>query len=316
VIPNRPSASRSAGSDARYDSNLSYNAHRYAELQGGHVTRRQLYDAGLSKATVTRWIARGQLVRVYQGVFAVGHRPRNPAERAYAALLAGGPQCALTGAIALVLWGLWRRWPEQPEIVIPGNRRPRGLVAHQSSTLRSRDVTVLQGLRVTSAARTLLDAAPRLTEKQLTRAVNDLRLRKAVTLAALSDVSARNPTHRGVTLLRPLLESTQLEPTRSELEDAFLKLIHRHRLPVPEMNLHVCGHRVDAYFREHRLIVELDGWETHRARTAFVDDRRKDAEILAATGISTIRFVYADTVHRDGATAERLRAILRARTRC
>jgi len=200
------------------------------------------------------------------------------------------------------------------EIVIPGNRRPSGLIVHRSITLRKRDVSVVQGLRVTSAARTLLDTAPRLTEKQLTRAVNDLRLRKLLTLDELKDVVDRNPTHRAVTLLRPLLELAQPEPTRSELEDAFLKLIHRNRLPVPEMNVHICGHRVDAYFARQQLIVELDGWEAHRVRTAFVDDRRKDAEILAAAGIPTIRFVYDDTIYRGETTAARLAAILNARS--
>jgi very-short-patch-repair endonuclease len=114
-------------------------------------------------------------------------------------------------------------------------------------------------------------------------------------------------------MLRPLLEVAQPEPTRSELEDAFLKLLRRHRLPVPKMNVHVCGHRVDAYFAQQRLIVELDGWDTHRVRKAFVDDRRKDAEILAATGIPTIRFVYDDTLYRGDTTAARLAAILNAR---
>jgi ribosomal protein S18 acetylase RimI-like enzyme len=152
-----------------------------------------------------------------------------------------------------------------------------------------------------------------LTEKQLTRAVNDLRLRKLLKLDALIDVIQRNPTHRGVTLLRPLLEIAQPEPTRSELEDAFLKLIRRNRLPIPQMNVHVCGHRVDAYFPQHRLIVELDGWETHGLRSAFVDDRRKDAEILAATGIPTVRFVYDDTVNRVDKTVARLNVILKTR---
>ncbi len=153
-----------------------------------------------------------QLIRIYRGVYAVGHRPRNPIERAHASLLAGGEQAALTGAAALVLWGIWRRWPDTPEIVIPGNRRPSGLIAHQSSTLERRDITVLQGLRVTSAARTMLDTAPRLTEKQRSRAVNDLRLRKLLTIPALIDVIQRNPRHHSVTLLRAHLELAQPEP--------------------------------------------------------------------------------------------------------
>jgi very-short-patch-repair endonuclease len=288
--------------------------HRFAEKQGGHVTRRQLYESGVSHRTVARWVTAGQLIRVYRGVYAVGYRSRNPIERAHGALLAGGDSAALAGATALVLWGIWRRWPAEPEIVIPGNRRPSGLIVHHSRTLGRQDTTLVQGLRVTSAARTLLDTARRLTEKQLTRAVNDLRLRNLLTLEALVDVIERNPTHRGVTLLRPLLEVAQPEPTRSELEDAFLKVVSEHRLPRPRTNVQISGHRVDAYFPEQRLIVELDGWGSHKTRTAFVEDRRRDAEILAETGITTVRFVYDDTLHRGEATAARLRKIIDGRS--
>jgi len=287
-----------------------HNVHRFAEQQGGHVTRRQLYESGMSHRTVARWVAAGHLIAVYRGVYAVGHRSRNPIERAHAALLAGAEQSALAGASALVLWGIWKRWQQPLEIVIGADRRPSGLIVHQSRTLARRDVTIVQGLRVTSAALTLLDTAPRLTEKQLTRAVNDLRLRNLLTLNALVDVIERNPTHRGVTLLRPLLEVAQPEPTRSELEDAFLKVVSEHQLPQPQTNVPICGHRVDAYFPEHQLIVELDGWGSHKTRTAFVEDRRRDAEILAETGITTVRFVYDDTLYRGNATAARLRKII------
>jgi hypothetical protein len=130
---------------------------------------------------------------------------------------------------ALVVWGIWRRWGQPLEVVIPTDRRPSGLIAHHSRTLEKRDVSLVNGLRVTSTARTLLDTAPWLNEKQRTRAVNDLRLRGLLTLPALHDVIERNPTHRGVTLLRPLLEIAQTEPTRSHLEDAFLSMVRRYR---------------------------------------------------------------------------------------
>jgi very-short-patch-repair endonuclease len=268
----------------------------------------------MSHRTVARWVAAGQVIAVYRGVYAVGHRPRNPVDRAHAALLAGGKNSWLAGETALVLWGIWKRWQEPFEIVIKGDRRPAGLILHHSRTLARQDTTVVQGLRVTSAARTLLDTARRLSEKQLTRAVNDLRLRNLLTLNALADVIERNPTHGGVTLLRPLLEIAQPEPTRSELEDAFLKVVGEYRLPQPQTNVRISGHRVDAYFPEHRLIVELDGWGSHKTRTAFVEDRRRDAEILAETGMTTVRFVYEDTLHRGDATAARLRKIIDARS--
>lgn len=67
----------------------------------------------------------------------------------------------------------------------------------------------------------MLDTAPRLRPERLTRAINDLRLRGLLTIDDLIDVTARNPTHKAVTLLQPHLEFAQPEPTRSELEDRF-----------------------------------------------------------------------------------------------
>ena len=39
---------------------------------------------------------------------------------------------------------------------------------------------------------------------------------------------------------------------------------------------------------EHGLLVELDGYATHKTRKAFEDDRRRDAKHLLA-GLRTIR---------------------------
>ena len=294
-------------SDASYVQKTAQNVHRFAQAQGGHVTRAQLEASGLAPRTIADWIAGGRLIRVYRGVYAVGHLQRNPVNHAHAALLAGGEHSALAGACALVLWGVWKRWPREHEIVIAGNRRPSGLIVHQSRTLLRRDVVVLEGLRVTSAARTMLDTAPRLSEPRRTRAVNDLRLRGLLGNDELEDVVSRNAWHAGAPLLRPLIETAQREPTRSELEDVFLQLLHDHGLPIPEINVHVCGYRVDAYFPDHRLIVELDGWATHRTRQAFARDRRQDADILATAGIPTVRLTYEEVV---GGELSRLQALI------
>lgn len=270
------------------------NVHRFAARQGGHITRAQLEQSGLAARTVASWVSAGKLIRVYRGVYAVGHLQSNPINAAHAALLAGGERCALAGPCALVLWGVWRYWPKRLEIVLAGDRRPSGLIVHRSTTLLRRDITMVQGLRVTSPARTMLDNAQRLNAKQLARAVNDLRLRDLLTIDQLADVIARNRTHEAVTLLQPHLEFAQEEPTRSELEDHFLPLLRKHKLPTPRINVRIAGYRVDAYFHEHGLIVELDGWKRHRSKERFLGDRRQDFAILAATGIPTVRLPYDD----------------------
>ena len=270
------------------------NVHGFAARQGGHVTWAQMLEAGMTARTISRWVASGKLIRVYRGVYAVGHLQSNPINAAHAALLAGGERSALAGGCALVLWGVWPRWPKRLEIVTAGDRRPTGLIVHQSATLLQRDVREAQGLRVTSPARTLLDTATRLKPERLTRAVNDLRLRNMLNIDQLADVIDRNPNHKAVTLLKPHLELAQPEPTRSPLEDRFLPLLRKHGLPTPQINVHVAGYRVDAYFPEQRLVVELDGWGPHRFKERFLGDRRQDFAILAATGIPTVRLPHGD----------------------
>ncbi|MGH2744217.1 MAG: endonuclease domain-containing protein [Thermoleophilaceae bacterium] len=55
------------------------------------------------------------------------------------------------------------------------------------------------------------------------------------------------------------------------------------RLPRPETNVYVEGFEVDAVWREQRVIIEVDGWETHRTRAAFERDREK-SRVLQARG--------------------------------
>ena len=286
------------------------SVHWFAQRQGGHITRGQLEESGLSKRAVADWVAAGKLIRIHHGVYAVGHVPTNPISRAHAALLAGGPDAALAGGCALVLWSIWRRWPHRAEIVLAGDRRPAGVIVHRSGTLAPADITLVQGLRVTSPARTMLDTATRLSARQRVRAINDLRLRGLLTVEQLEDILERNPTHRAVTLLRSQLELAQPEPTRSVIEDDLLPLLRAHGLPLPQINVHVAGYRVDAYFPEHALVVELDGWGSHRTKHRFLEDRRQDFAILARTGIPTVRLPSEDV--GNGAIA-RLGELLEAR---
>ncbi len=72
------------------------------------------------------------------------------------------------------------------------------------------------------------------------------------------------------------------------------RLVRKHALPPPRFNTSVDAHdhkpyEVDCYFPTHRLVVETDGWDTHRTRQAFEDDRAKDAA-LTASGYRVLRF--------------------------
>ncbi|HTW12397.1 MAG TPA: DUF559 domain-containing protein, partial [Solirubrobacteraceae bacterium] len=129
----------------------------------------------------------------------------------------------------------------------------------------------------------------------------------------LHDVISRNARHPGINGLTRILGELQGEPSRSGLEEDFLRLCKRHRLPTPQVNVHVGGHRVDAYFAEHRLIVEVDGYTSHSTKAAFARDRSRDVEILVQTGIPTIRFTKEQVTRAQRQTAKRLRTILERR---
>jgi very-short-patch-repair endonuclease len=291
------------------------NVRRLAEAQGGHVTREQLLAVGIPRRTVEDWIRRGRLIRIYRGVYAVGHLPTNPLDRAKGALLATGPRSALAFQTALAHWQGLKVWPEPLELISASDRRPTGLVVHHCTTLLRRDIRLMQGLRITSPARTALDIAPRVKTKRLTRIVNDLRHDNRLTVDQLKDITVRNPRHPGAKLIRDLIGDSQREPTRSELENAFLRLLKKYRLPIPQINVHVAGHRVDAYFPDHQLIVELDGRLTHGNdwRPAFEEDRARVVDVLLATGLPTIRFTWDQITRRQRETATKLGAILDAR---
>ncbi len=213
----------------------------------------------------------------------------------------------------MVLWGFWKHWDQPFEVTVVVDRRPVGIRVHRCSTLLRRDVSTHHGIRVTSPARTILDMAPQLKPKALTRLINDGRNAKLLTLDDLAEVVDRNPSHAGAPLLRPDLDNPQ-NPTRSGGEDDFPAFCRRFGLPTPLINTIVHGFEVDAYFPDERLIVELDGWPYHRSRASFEDDRDRDATLLMH-GIPTVRITYTRLDHKAERESARLDSILRQRRR-
>lgn len=80
------------------------------------------------------------------------------------------------------------------------------------------------------------------------------------------------------------------------LEQAFLELCRRASAPAPSVNVWLevdGGLEVDFYWPDRGLIVEVDGFETHRTRSAFKRDRRRD-RTLRRVGFAVERFSWDD----------------------
>jgi very-short-patch-repair endonuclease len=286
---------------------------RLATAQLGYVTHGQLIALGLDKPAIARRVKRGYFFRVHYGVYAVGHEPRDLRSQAMAAVLACGADAVLSHGSALCLWELWRVWESPFHVTAPvKHRRPR-ILTHRCAGLAEADRRHRFGIPVTSVARTLLDAAPRVHPRKLRRLFAQAQRRGLLDPREAFEVTERFSGHRGARRLR-LLVIQAPGPTASELEAAFVDFVRRYDLPEPEVNRRHSGREVDARFPAERLIVELDGWEYHRDRQTFEDDRERDAQSLQQ-GEATLRLTWERLHHQPDREAARLRDILDQRRR-
>jgi very-short-patch-repair endonuclease len=284
---------------------------RLAARQYGHVTRAQLLALGFTRHSIESRLENGRLIEVHRGVYAVGHPRPEAIARAAAAVLAGGDDAILSYFSAAALWEMGTRWPRIPEITVPARRRPSGIRVHVHPALESRDIRRHREIRVTSPARTLLDIAPRTSDAQLARAVNEARLNARLRVPHLAELLDRESYHPGLRLLRPFVEHPT-GPTRSQFEDRFLAFARTYDLPTPRVNAHVAGHEVDILFEAEKVVVELDGWDFHSDRRSFERDRNKDAD-LALAGYLVVRITWERLTQTPAQEAARLHDILSAR---
>ena len=269
--------------------------------QRGYVNREQLLRVGLGREAINRRVKIGRLIPVYTGVYAVGHVPTLPVDRAYAALLACGEKAVLSHGSATTLYGIYRMWDLPFEVTVPTAKRRTGICIHRARLTRA-DITLKEGLPVTSPARTLFDMAARLTDKQRRRAFDRLRLDHGLRPEQLRSFAGR------ATCLQPLA-GTRRGATRSELERKFDAFSKRHGLPEPLLNVKINGREVDAFFPVERVIVEIDGYDVHSGRVSFEDDRDRDASMLVL-GLPTVRVTEERIDNAPEREAARLHEIL------
>jgi hypothetical protein len=288
-----------------------------AGRQWGVVSLAQLHGLGIGRSGVTRRVQGGRLRRVHRGVYAVGGAVLPREGRCLAAVMACGSGAVLSHVSAAVHWNLLQYEPPRPEVTAPASRKGvPGIRLHRSHSLDAQDTSNHRGIPITTVHRTLLDIAARVPTHHLARALAQAERVQLYDHRALLDVIKRSNGHRGTrTLSTAIADDPQF--TRGELEALMSKLARDHGLPQPKSNhaLDVPDHpglEADFYFAEYGLVIETDGWETHRTRHAFESDRAKDAALTAA-GYIVVRFTWRQLRDDPDTVAERIKAILRPR---
>ncbi len=285
-----------------------------AGAQHGVVARRQLLAIGVTKEEIDGRVRSGGLHLIHRGVYAVGHTAITRRGRWMAAVLASGPGAVLSHASAAGLWGIWGSGAGETQVTVPRKTRSQRSIHRHFSLLPDDEREFVDGIPVTSAARTVLDLAGERGTGPAEAALREmeyLRIYGAVSLPVLIE---RHSNHRGSTIVRGCLERLAEDPggrIRSHLEELFLPFLDANQIPRPRLNpwLDLGSERVqvDCLWPDARLIGELDGFQAHGTKRAIARDKRRDRR-LAAAGYRVIRITYAQLRNEPAALASDLQA--------
>jgi uncharacterized protein DUF559 len=180
------------------------------------------------------------------------------------------------------------------------------------AALAADEVTTWYGAAVTTPARSLVDLARHNRRDGLVAAdaaMRELGLRAADLDAALARARGWPGVRRARGVLRladPLAESPLESITRLACHDA--------GLPVPELQVPIHDpatgrtDRVDALWREQRVILEMDGKVKYTGQELWREKRRQ--ERLSRLGYAVVRVLWTDVVHNWPTTLVRIRAAL------
>jgi very-short-patch-repair endonuclease len=290
-----------------------------AAAQHGIVAIGQLYEFGLSKEAVRHRVARGRLHPVARGVYAVGRPEIDRRGRWMAAVLSCGPTAVLSHGAAAALWGIRdepgfrqdeNRTPPDVSVRTCSHREVAGVRLHRRGRLRESDVTVNDGIPVTTPTQTLIDIAVQLDPHALERAVNQADVLDLVDPVSLLESLDGYTARTGVGRLRSLLTAQVFCLTDSELERRFLRLVRRARLPVPRTGSRLNGFLVDFFWPELGLVVDTDGLRYHRTPGQQARDRVRDQTHVTA-GLTTLRFTHAQVFSQPQLVQRNLERVIR-----
>jgi very-short-patch-repair endonuclease len=280
------------------------------------VGRGQLEEVGWSDGAIKNRIRRGRLHPLYAGVYRVGHGVVHREGRWKAAVLASGPDAVLSHYSAAALWMIRPSSRSIIDVTDPVKSRTWGGIHRHHKALPADEVTAKDGIPVTTVPRTIFDLAASEPLDVVKALLREAEFRQLHDRLSLWDLVERYPGRRGVRKVKTALEALKDEPVderKSLLEERFAPFLRRHHLPRSPFNQWILvgdkRFQVDCLWLEQRQIVELDGWEGHKTRTAFREDRARDRRLRVA-GYGVTRLTWNQLEDEPETVASDLRVLL------
>jgi restriction endonuclease-like protein len=212
------------------------------------------------------------------------------------------------------LWGL-RTVDDQVEVSVryPGRLEIPGVIVHRIRDLTEHDYTYVEGIPVTTPARTLCDAGLVFGDKEVQRMINHALAKKIVTSRDLWRFRVRvgRQGRTGVGALERALNRLPPDISRADSgpEIEMRQLCQEFGVPAPIWQHPVIArgvaYRIDFAYPEKRIAVEYDEFDPHTTPEAFVQDRRRQND-LQECGWTVIRFTWDDLRDDPAGVARRL----------
>jgi hypothetical protein len=273
-----------------------------ASKQHGVFGLDQLVQVGVTRDQLKYLAERGIVTNVAHRTYRFAAVPQTWRGELQTWLFALGPDSAVSHAAAAKLHQLDRFQHDVLEFTVARARRGNeiGVTVHTSDVLPDVDLVETDGLRVTSAARTIVDIAGLHIPTSRVEAAIDSAVR-----LGLTDVeqlmtrlhALRGKGRRGVVRLEKMLITSG---GHSILEREFLKIVENWDLPKPETQVvhELDGQfvaRVDFLFREHDIVVEVSGGRGHSTAADRAKDARRRNQ-LQQLGRVVLEFTYEDII--------------------
>jgi hypothetical protein len=289
--------------------------------------------AGVSDDSLRRAAQVGRLQRLRKGIYRIADHPWLWESQLWAALFDAGPGAVVSHRSAARLHGMYHYVTttaiEVTRVASMSHRVTLGRL-HQTLSLPSEHITEIHGFPVTTLARTCFDLAGDPDEdirgkpwceeahhRRVRRAWNDALARRGLTFFVQVSVfvALAKRGRKGTALARKILAGwgPDYVPSESDAEDLFQELVEAYALPEGAKQVAFYDDegfigRVDRYYAEAKLIVEIDSrW--HDGPDDKADDKVRDAR-LTALGYDVKRIYYGEMVLQPSATMEGLRQLL------
>jgi len=275
-----------------------------AEQHHGMIAVHHLDLLGIDEWHRQRLIACGALRRERYGAYRVVGAPTSWKGDLVAACWAGGTRALASHRSAAAVRQLPGGVQRIQEVLCPRWRRARHdtLIVHESKQIDPVDMTIVDGIPVTTVERTLFDLGAVCSPLIVERAIEDAFRRELTTFDALYATLERlgRQGRNGAGVLRRILDEYAADArlTDSDREKMMLQILRRHGLPKPVTQYRIWHNgqdygRVDAALPQYRIAFEYESYQWHTGKRAIVRDNQRRRRLMGIRW-STVGVTYED----------------------